>query len=115
MARFLNDRKKAKGGIPGSLIHLGTKKIETPIIRLINFNSEKLIEIKPENFKGLTDVVEIDTKNGFRYATGSFTDYSPAFRYRKKIEVVYPDAFVIAVKDNKMLPLQQALEQKKKK
>ncbi|MEI6048111.1 MAG: N-acetylmuramoyl-L-alanine amidase [Bacteroidota bacterium] len=77
-------------------------------------SSEK-IEIKPENFKGLTDVVEIDTKNGFRYATGSFTDYSPAFRYRKKIEVVYPDAFVIAVKDNKMLPLQQALEQKKKK
>jgi magnesium transporter len=51
MARFLNDRKKAKGGIPGSLIHLGTKKIETPIIRLINFNSEKLIEIKPEKLE----------------------------------------------------------------
>jgi magnesium transporter len=51
MARFLNDRKKATGGIPGSLIHLGTKKIENPIIRLINFNSEKLIEIKPEKLE----------------------------------------------------------------
>ena len=35
--------------------------------------------------------------------------------YRKKIEDIYPDAFVIAVKDNKILPLQQALEQEKKK
>ena len=38
-----------------------------------------------------------------------------AVRYRKKIEDIYPDAFVIAVKDNKILPLQQALEQKKNK
>jgi hypothetical protein len=36
-------------------------------------------------------------------------------KYRKKIEAIYPDAFVIAVKDNKILPLQQALEQKRKK
>ena len=36
------------------------------------------------------------------------------FNYRKKIEVIYPDAFVIAVKDNKILPLQQALDQKRK-
>ena len=51
MARFLNDRKKASGGIPGSLIHLGTKKIEKPLIRLINFNSEKLIENEPEKLE----------------------------------------------------------------
>jgi len=30
------------------------------------------------------------------------------------LKAVYPDAFVIAVKDNKILPLQQALEQKRK-
>lgn len=71
-------------------------------------------ETKPENFKGLSDVVEIDTQDRFRYATGSFSDYSVAVKYRKKIEAFYPDAFVIAVKDNKVLPLQQALEQKKK-
>ncbi|TAL63343.1 MAG: N-acetylmuramoyl-L-alanine amidase [Bacteroidetes bacterium] len=70
-------------------------------------------EIKPENFKGLKDVVEIDTQDRFRYATGSFSDYAAAVKYRKKIEVLYPDAFVIAVKDNKVLPLQQALEKKK--
>ena len=71
-------------------------------------------EIKPENFKGLKDITEINAQDRFKYAAGSFTDYSDAVNYRKKIESFYPDAFVIAVKDNKILPLQQALEQKKK-
>jgi N-acetylmuramoyl-L-alanine amidase len=71
-------------------------------------------EIKPENFKGLSDVTEIITQNRFKYAAGNFPDYSEAVDYRKKIDTIYPDAFVIAVKDNKILPLQQALEQKKK-
>jgi N-acetylmuramoyl-L-alanine amidase len=72
-------------------------------------------ELKPENFKGLKDITEINSNDRFKYASGSFTDYSSAVDYRKKLETVFPDAFVIAVKDNKILPLQQALEQKKKK
>jgi N-acetylmuramoyl-L-alanine amidase len=71
-------------------------------------------EIKPENFKGLKDITEINAQDRFKYAAGSFTDYSDAVQYRKKIEGAYPDAFVIAVKDNKILPLQQALELKNK-
>jgi magnesium transporter len=51
MARFLNDRKKASGKIPGSLIHLGTRKIETPLIRLFNFTDETLIEKEPEHLE----------------------------------------------------------------
>ena len=71
-------------------------------------------EIKPENFKGLSNITEISSQDRFKYAAGSFTDFSDAVSYRKKIEILYPDAFVIAVKDNKILPLQQALEQKRK-
>jgi N-acetylmuramoyl-L-alanine amidase len=70
-------------------------------------------EIKPENFKGLKDIKEMNVQDHFKYVTGSFTDYSDAVQYRKKIEAIYPDAFVIAVKDNKIVPLQQALDQKK--
>jgi len=51
MARFLNDRKKAKGEIPGSLIHLGKKKIEKTLIRFIHFNNEDLIETEPEKLE----------------------------------------------------------------
>jgi len=66
----------------------------------------------PENFKGIKDVVELSSPNLFRYATGSFSNYSLAVEYRKKLEVVFPDAFVIAVKNNKILPLQDALNSK---
>jgi len=77
--------------------------------------SSSQIEIKPGNFKGLTDIAEINVKDNYKYVTGSFTDFSAASKYKKTIENIYPDAFVIAVKENKIVPLQQALERKKKK
>lgn len=77
-------------------------------------NSKTKCEIKPENFKGLNDVVEINIDNKYKYATGRFADYSAAVKFRKNIEGIYPDAFIIAVKDSKILPLQQALEKKSK-
>jgi N-acetylmuramoyl-L-alanine amidase len=74
-----------------------------------------MTELKPENFKGLKNVVEINTGERYRYVTGSFEDYSDAVRHRKKVETLYPDAFVIAFKDNKILPLQEAIELRRKK
>ena len=71
-------------------------------------------DIKPVNFKGLTDIIEIPVQERYKYATGRFSEYAEAVKYRRKIEEIYPDAFVIALKDNKILPLQQALDLKKK-
>jgi N-acetylmuramoyl-L-alanine amidase len=75
--------------------------------------SSAKIEIKPENFNGLKNVVEIRGQDQSKYAVGNFNDYMDAVNYRKEIEKVFPDAFVIAIKDNKILPLQQALDEKK--
>jgi N-acetylmuramoyl-L-alanine amidase len=75
--------------------------------------SASKIELKPQNFNGLKNVIEIPGQDQLKYATGSFNDYTSAANYRKEIEASFPDAFVIAVKDNKILPLQQALDQKK--
>ncbi len=72
-------------------------------------------EINPENFKGLKDIYEINTQGRYKYASGRFNEYSSAIRYRKELNRIYPDAFVIAVKNNQLLPLQQALNLKKKK
>jgi N-acetylmuramoyl-L-alanine amidase len=70
-------------------------------------------EVRPENFRGIKEVIEISAGDRFRYATGSFVNYSSAVEYRKTIEAVYPDAFIIAIKSNKILPLQDALNFKK--
>jgi N-acetylmuramoyl-L-alanine amidase len=80
------------------------------IFKVQIITSSSQIDTRPDNFKGLTDVVEINSQGLYKYASGSFPDYSSAATYRKKIESMYPDAFVIAVKDNKILPLQQALD-----
>jgi N-acetylmuramoyl-L-alanine amidase len=88
---------------------------KTLVFRVQVATSASRKEVNPENFRGLNDIIEINTEDRFRYAVGSFTDYADAVKYRKKIESLFPDAFVIAVKENKILPLQQALEQKRKK
>lgn len=74
-------------------------------------SSVKKIELKPQNFKNIKDVNELHIGNRYRYTTGKFTDYNEALSYRKKIESLYPDAFIIAVKENKILPLQQAIKE----
>jgi N-acetylmuramoyl-L-alanine amidase len=76
----------------------------------ITASSEKT-EIRPENFKGLKNITELFAKDRYKYATGSFDNYDEAAKYRKQIESYYPDAFVIAVKNNKILPLQEALKE----
>jgi N-acetylmuramoyl-L-alanine amidase len=68
--------------------------------------------LTPANFNGLQDVSEIESDNQFKYAAGSFENYSLAAEYRKKIESLYPDAFIIAVRNNKIVPLQDALNPK---
>jgi N-acetylmuramoyl-L-alanine amidase len=93
-------------------------KVETDTKRRIVFmiqvaTSARKIKIKPGNFKNIRDIVELYSGNRFRYATGIFNDYEKAVSYRKQIEKIYPDAFVIAVKDNKILPLRDALDQNK--
>jgi magnesium transporter len=61
MARFLNNRQKASGEIPGSLIHLGTQRIDKPLIRLTNFNLGQLTEIEPEKLEDCLPYLTDDT------------------------------------------------------
>lgn len=72
-------------------------------------------EIKPGNFKGLNNVTELNSGGRFKYATGKFAEYSEALKFRKELKNIYPDSFVIAVRDNEIIPLQDALNQSKKK
>ena len=44
MARFIKDIKAAKGQIPGSLILIGSQKMEKPEIRLIEYDTESLVD-----------------------------------------------------------------------
>jgi N-acetylmuramoyl-L-alanine amidase len=72
-------------------------------------------DLKPENFKGLKNISELASDGIYKYAIGNFQDYPSAVDHRKKLVHKYPDSFVIAVKDNKILPLQDAMILKNQK
>ena len=105
---------------PTKIRETNVPQVDTVIIDSVNkgkiifkiqvATSAKKIAIKPENFKKIEDISELYSGNKYRYATGAFNDYDKAVTYRKLIETIYPDAFVIAVKDNKILPLREALD-----
>jgi N-acetylmuramoyl-L-alanine amidase len=115
---------KAKQSTPNkAMVPSKTEQVvsqsEIPVAEVIKFRVEvaaslEKLPVNADNFKGLKDITEFDAQDCFRYTTGNFSDYPSAVRYRKKVELIYPDAFVIAVKDGKMLTLQQAMELLKK-
>jgi N-acetylmuramoyl-L-alanine amidase len=119
------DELKRKSVIPGTkpdivVTPVDSTKTAAPAESRITFmiqiaTSPKKIEIKPSNFKNIKDITQVISGNRYKYATGMFDDYTEAVRYRKEIEKIYPDAFVIAVKDNKILPLPEAIDLTRKK
>jgi N-acetylmuramoyl-L-alanine amidase len=71
-------------------------------------------EVKTENFGMLPDISEIAAGKYYKYASGHFASYKEAAEHRKTVQQKYPDAFVIAVRNSKIIPLQEAIELSKK-
>ncbi len=68
-------------------------------------------EEMPEEFRGLGEITEIVSGKYYKYAAGRYSTYSEAAERRKALSSRFPDAFVIAVKNMEIMPLQEAIEQ----
>jgi N-acetylmuramoyl-L-alanine amidase len=64
--------------------------------------------------KGLTGVSEYHVGTIYKYAVGSYPTFQEIIPYSKQIKERFPDAFIIAVKENKIIPLDQALKESTK-
>lgn len=60
MARFLKDRTAAKGQRPGSLVLIGTQKMEHPIIQLMDFDTDNLTEKELGSIDEAVDYIQTD-------------------------------------------------------
>jgi N-acetylmuramoyl-L-alanine amidase len=69
---------------------------------------------KSGSLKGVEKVTILESGERYKYVAGKFYNYDDASSYRKKISDLYPDAFVIAVKDKTIISLKAAIEEKKK-
>jgi N-acetylmuramoyl-L-alanine amidase len=72
-------------------------------------------EITPGLLDGIDKVTKIDAGERVKYAAGSFRVYDDALQYRRTLTSRFPDAFVIAVRNGRIMPLREAIDTKKRK
>jgi N-acetylmuramoyl-L-alanine amidase len=65
--------------------------------------------------RGIETVTLIEDGERIKYAAGKYVIYDDAIRYRRTLTGRFPDAFVIAVRNGKIMPLREAIEAKKRK
>jgi N-acetylmuramoyl-L-alanine amidase len=107
--------EKGKTG-DDSLLSVLDEKPNAPVISPVEFKvqiaaSSKPIAADANVFKGLSGVTEYHVGKIFKYAVGSSPTFQEIIPYSKQIKEHFPDAFVIAVKENKIIPLDQALKE----
>ncbi len=62
---------------------------------------------------GIEKITKIEEGERIKYGAGSFLVYEDAVKYRRTLTLGFPDAFVIAVRNGKIIPLKDAIEAKK--
>lgn len=73
--------------------------------------SKKRIPPDSEFFRDLSDVREFREDNLYKYAVGSKRSYNDIIEYSKWIKNRFPDAFIIAVKEDSIITMEQALKE----
>ena len=80
-------------------------------------SAKKLTGTEPDfkncqGFAGSKEIYEFPVGNIYKYAVGQKEKYPDAQEYLKKVKQFYPDAFIIAVQNHRIIPLSEALKKK---
>ena len=74
-------------------------------------SSKKKISTDPSSFKGYKGVRILSDGRWYKYLIGSEISYHSALEKCNEIKADYPDAFVVASKNDKLVPLKDALQE----
>ena len=92
--------------------YTGEKSAKNPIeFRVQIAVSSNPIPLDSEFFKELGDIGEYRQNNLYKYAVGSKKSYNEISEYSKWVKNRFPDAFIIAVKNGKIISMEQALQE----
>jgi N-acetylmuramoyl-L-alanine amidase len=75
------------------------------------FSSRNQIAKDADYFKNFTFVEEFKSGKWFKYAIGKENSYKNIISLCSEVKKVYPDAFVIAIKNGEIIPLKEAIEE----
>jgi len=71
-------------------------------------------ELSQSQLKGIEKVTVLHDGERIKYAAGKYVSYDAALKYRRTLTGKFPDAFVIAVRNGKIIPLREAIEAQKR-
>jgi len=89
----------------------GPQQTDRIYFRIQLASSKSKIDTDPSSFKGYEQVMVIQDGRWFKYLVGRESNYHSALERCKSIKKDYPDAFVVASKAGKIIPLNDALEE----
>jgi len=91
---------------------IATEQLTDQILFSVQIASSKnKIATEPSSFKGYSQVVVIQDGRWYKYLVGKENSYHMALEMCKNVKADYPDAFVVASKDSRIIPLKDALEE----
>ncbi len=72
-------------------------------------------ELNKEHLGGIETITRIEDGERIKYAAGKYVLYDDALKYRRTLTGKFPDAFVIAIRNGKIIPLREAIDATKRK
>jgi N-acetylmuramoyl-L-alanine amidase len=73
-------------------------------------SSIKKISLKSKEFKGFKPIEEKKTSNGYKYFYGKKTRYDDITKILAKTRKSFPDAFIVAYRNGKIVPVKEVLK-----
>jgi len=86
-------------------------KVDQILFRVQIASSKNKIATEPSSFKGYSQVSVIQDGRWYKYLVGEENSYHTALEMCKGVKADYPDAFVVASKNGRIIPLKDALEE----
>ncbi|MBN2669865.1 MAG: N-acetylmuramoyl-L-alanine amidase [Bacteroidales bacterium] len=89
-----------------------TKKVEDEVVFKVQFlSSPKPIALKAKKFNGLENVEEYQENQIYKYVYGKETDIDKIKIIQQEVRKIYPDAFIVAFKNDKKITIGEALKE----
>jgi N-acetylmuramoyl-L-alanine amidase len=121
---FVSNNHGHKDSVTGSRSHKAEEAPEKPetsdsdssSVKPVEFfvqiaSSKKSIPLKKGSFKGLEHVEELKINDSYKYVVGRKTSYREVYEYSKIVKNYFPDAFIIALRNGKIIPVREAIKE----
>ena len=88
---------------------------DSPVFKLQILAGDKKLRTNDRQLKGVKDVECSEEKGLYRYTVGSSTNYNEIYRLREQLLDKFPESFIIAYKNGKIMDVNKAIAEFRKR